>query len=58
MDWTVLRHGELLGLIIEGCVEDKNIRGKPRMEYLYATNNERQECYSYEETKGKASNRK
>jgi hypothetical protein len=26
----VLRHGGLLGLIIEGCVEGKNARGRPR----------------------------
>jgi len=30
----VLRHGELLGLIIEGCVEGKNARGRPQMEYM------------------------
>jgi len=30
MDWTcTLRHGGLLGLIIEGCVEGKSARVRP-----------------------------
>jgi len=29
-----MRHGGLLGLTIEGCVEGKNSRGRPRMEYM------------------------
>jgi len=35
-EWVghVLRHGGLLELIIEGCVEGKNARGRPRMEYM------------------------
>ncbi|XP_050531519.1 uncharacterized protein LOC126900101 [Daktulosphaira vitifoliae] len=50
----VLRHGGLLGLIIEGCVEGKNARGRPRMEYMQQII-EDQGCTSYEETKRKAS---
>lgn len=52
----VLRHGGLLGLIIEGCVEGKNARGRPRMEYMQQII-EDQGCTSYKETKRKASNR-
>jgi len=52
----VLRHGGLLGLIIEGCVEGKNARGRPRMEYMQQII-EDQGCTSYKETRKKASNR-
>ncbi|VVC29256.1 Hypothetical protein CINCED_3A004138 [Cinara cedri] len=51
-----LRHGGLLVLIIEGCVEGKNAWGRPRMEYMQQII-EDQGCTSYEETKRKASNR-
>lgn len=47
-----MRHGGLLGFVIEGCVEGKNSRGMPRMEYM-----QDQGCDSYEETKRKVSNR-
>jgi len=30
----VLRHDGSLGLIIEGCVEGKNYKGRPRLEYI------------------------
>lgn len=30
----VLRHSGLLGIIIEGCIEGKNARGRSRMEYM------------------------
>ena len=52
----VMRHGGLLGLTIEGCVEGKNCRGRPRMEYIQQIMMD-QGCKSYEETKRKASNR-
>ncbi|XP_025417940.1 uncharacterized protein LOC112688792 [Sipha flava] len=52
----VLRHGGLLGSIIEGCEEGKNARGIPRMKYMQQII-EDQGCTSYKETKRKASNR-
>jgi len=51
-----LRHGGLLGLIIEGCVDGKNPRGKPRMEYMQQIMKDRG-CNSYVETKRKANYR-
>lgn len=51
-------HGGFLGLIIrEGCVEGKNSRGRPRMEYDMRQKINDRGCSSYEETKWKASNR-
>lgn len=47
-----MRHGGLLELIIEGRVEDKNVTGRPRMEYMKLIIKD-QECSSYEETKRK-----
>lgn len=57
-EWNgnVLRHGELLRLVIEGCVERKNVRERPRKEYMLQIIKD-QECNSYEKTKRKASNR-
>ncbi|KAL4084163.1 hypothetical protein QTP88_027996 [Uroleucon formosanum] len=43
-------------LIIEGCVEGKNARGRPRMEYMQQII-EDQGCTSYKVTNRKASNR-
>jgi hypothetical protein len=51
----VIRHGGLLRLTIEGCVEGKNCRGRSQMEYLQQIMKD-QRCKSYEETKRKASN--
>lgn len=51
-----MRHGGLLALILEGCVEGKNSRGRPQMEYTQQIIKD-QGCNSYEETKRKASNR-
>jgi len=48
----------LLGLIIKGCVEGKNARGRPRMKYNTMQQIIKdQVCNFYEETKRKASNR-
>lgn len=45
-----MRHNGLLGFVIEGCVEDKNFRGKSWMEYMQQTVKD-QGCDSYKETK-------
>lgn len=52
----VLRHRILLGLIIECCIEGKNVRGRLRMEYMQQIIKD-QGCNSYKEIKRKASNR-
>lgn len=44
----------VIGLIIEGCVEGKNYRRKPRMEYIQQIIKD-QGCYSYVEPKRKKS---
>jgi len=46
-----MKHGGLLGLIIKGCVEGKNCRGRPQMEYIQQLIMKDQRCKSYEETK-------
>lgn len=52
----VMRHGGLVGLIVEDCAEGKNSSGRPRMEYMQQIIKD-QGCSSDEETKRKASNR-
>jgi len=49
----VLRHGGFLGIILEGCVEGKNARGRPRTKYMRQIIKD-QGCNSYGETKRKA----
>lgn len=57
-EWVdhILRHGELLGLIIERCVEVKNCRSRRHLEYIQQIVKGR-ECNSYEEMKRMASDR-
>lgn len=52
----ILRHEWLLKLIIEGSVEGKKYRGRPKLEYKQKIITG-QECYSYVGLKRKAENR-
>ena len=52
----ILRHDGLLGLILEGLVDGKNHRGRPRLQYISQII-EDQGCSSYQELKRKASDR-
>jgi len=48
----IMRHEGLLKLIIEGSIEGKNHRGRPRLEYIQQIKDQR--CNSYVEINGKA----
>lgn len=52
----IMRHEGLLKLIIEGCIDGKNHRGRPRLEYIQQIIKD-QGCNSYVEMKRKADNR-
>uniref|UniRef100_A0A2S2P7C6 Uncharacterized protein n=1 Tax=Schizaphis graminum TaxID=13262 RepID=A0A2S2P7C6_SCHGA len=52
----ILRHDGLLLLILEGVIDGKNHRGRPRLQYVNQIM-EDQECNSYQELKRKASDR-
>lgn len=49
-----MRHGGLLEFIIKGCVEGKNSRERPQMEYVYATNSEGSRVWFIRRNKGKS----
>lgn len=50
----ILRHDRLLWLILEGIIDGKNHRRRPRMQYISQIK-EDQRCNSYKELKRKAS---
>lgn len=52
----ILRHDGLLLLILEGVIDGKNHRGRPRLQYISQIM-EDQGCNSYQELKRKASDR-
>uniref|UniRef100_A0A2S2PJ80 Endonuclease-reverse transcriptase n=1 Tax=Schizaphis graminum TaxID=13262 RepID=A0A2S2PJ80_SCHGA len=53
----IMRHEGLLKLIIEGCIDGKNRRGRPRLEYIQQIIKDLQGCNSYVEMKRKTDNR-
>jgi len=52
----ILRHDGLLGLILEGTIDEKNHRERSRLQYISQII-EDQGCESYEELKRKVSDR-
>ena len=52
----IIRHDSMLKRIIEGVVEGKNLRGRPRLEYMKQLLRDMR-CASYHELKRKADDR-
>jgi hypothetical protein len=52
----ILRHEDLMKTVLEGRVEGKNYRGRPRLEYIEQIRKD-VECNTYSEMKGMVEDR-